>query len=70
MYLFSIEGNIGSGKSTFIANLKTKLKHWQQWVKYIQTKSQVHYKKHIIIIKSLDLNLPTIDRYRKIIGTL
>ena len=27
MYLFSIEGNIGSGKSTFIANLKTKLKH-------------------------------------------
>ena len=27
MHLFSIEGNIGSGKSTFIANLKLKLKH-------------------------------------------
>ena len=25
MYLFTIEGNIGSGKSTFIASLKTKL---------------------------------------------
>ena len=27
MHLFSIEGNIGSGKSTFIKNLKDKLKH-------------------------------------------
>ena len=27
MHLFSIEGNIGSGKSTFIASLKNNLKH-------------------------------------------